>query len=83
MTKGNRRPFPIRPLVSGAIVLAVAGYFLTICLQGLNQEYVEHGWQITSGKILDPEIKLSGKKNLDRLQEGYEQTINYEYTVNS
>lgn len=83
MTKVKPRPFPIRPLVSGSIVLAVAFYFLIICLQGLNQQYVEHGWQVTSGKILGPEIELRGKKNLDRAQEGYEQTINYEYTVNS
>lgn len=83
MAKDKSRPFPIRPLVSGAIVLTIAVYFLIICVQGLSQDYVEHGWQMTSGKVLDPERKLSGKKNLDRLQEGYEQTINYEYTVNS
>lgn len=71
----------MRPIISGGIVLAVCAYFIVICFQGLNKEYVEHEWKAATGTILDPEKKLDGKKNTDRVNEGYEQTINYEYTV--
>lgn len=82
MPDSKPHKFPIRPLISGAIVLSILFYFITICAKGLEQEYVEHGWQVTSGKILDPNKELSGQKNADRVSEGYEQTINYEYTIN-
>ncbi|MCA9403217.1 MAG: DUF3592 domain-containing protein [Candidatus Omnitrophica bacterium] len=72
---------PIRPLVSGAVVISVCVYFIVICAAGLDKEYVEHGWPQTSGTVLNPDAKLDGKKNADRVHEGYEQTINYEYTV--
>lgn len=74
-------PIPLRPFISGAVVLAVCAYFIIICVQGLDNDYVEHGWQLTTGTVLDPEKKLDGKKNTERLNEGYEQTINYDYLV--
>ncbi len=73
--------FPLRPLISGAVVLSVCAYFIVICAGGVEKDYVEHHWLSTTGTILDPDMKLTGKKNVDRVNEGYEQTINYEYTV--
>ena len=71
----------IRPFITGAIVLGIAGYFFYICLEGLNRPYVENGWVQTQGTVLSKDLKLTGDKNLKRVQEGFEQLINYEYKV--
>lgn len=81
MTSKKKKSIPVRPFISGAIVIAFCSYFIVICVSGLDKEYVEHGWQQATGTVLDPEKKLSGKKNTDRLNEGYEQTINYAYAI--
>jgi hypothetical protein len=71
----------IRSLIIGLVVIGISLYFIKICLGGLNNEYVETQWKTTQGTILNPNIKLDGKKNIERTTQGYEQTINYQYEV--
>ena len=80
MEKKNKR-IPIRSLIVAVIVLSAAVYFIKICFDGLSGNFVEDGWGVTSGTILDPNLTLAGKKNIERKNQGFEQTINYEYTI--
>jgi len=80
MEKKNKR-IPIRSLIVAVIVLSAAVYFIKICFDGLSGNFVEDGWGVASGTILDPDLTLTGKKNIERKNQGFEQTINYEYTI--
>jgi len=82
MTNKNNR-IPVRSLVIAVIALSATVYFIKICVESLNQNFVEQGWEVTSGTILNPSVTLKGKKNIARKNQGIEQTINYEYTINS
>jgi len=73
----------VRTLIVGLIVISTLIYFISICWNGLSRTYVEDGWKITQGTILSPDKKLLDKRSTDRANEGVEQTISYEYTVNS
>lgn len=77
--KGNR--IPIRSIIVALVVLSVAFYFIKICYEGLGQDFVEEGWRPTKGVVLSQDIALKGKKNIERKNQGIEQVINYEYTV--
>jgi len=80
MTKKNNR-IPIRSLIVAVIVLSAAVYFIKICFDGLSGNFVEDGWNVASGTILNPDLTLKGKKNIDRKRQGFEQIINYKYTI--
>jgi len=81
MSKSNPRII-IRSIVIALIVLSVIAYFLIICWKGLGGTYIEDGWQVTRGTILSSDVELSGRKNIERKNQGLMQTINYEYKVN-
>jgi len=81
MTKKNHR-IPVRSLIIAVIVLSVVVYFIQICVESLNQNFVERGWKVTLGTVLDPIATLKDKRSVSRKNQGIEQTINYEYTVN-
>lgn len=70
-----------RTLTVAVIVLGAVVYFITICWNGLGRTYVEEGWKVATGTILNPDLTLSGKKNIERKEQGIEQTINYEYHI--
>jgi len=80
MTNKNKR-IPIRSLIIAVIVLSVTVYFIKICVESLNQKFVEQGWEVTSGTVLNPDVTLKDKKSIARKNQGIEQTINYEYTI--
>ncbi|MGE0267066.1 MAG: DUF3592 domain-containing protein [Candidatus Omnitrophota bacterium] len=75
------KKLPLSTWVTAVVVLGGAFYFIHICRQGLSQEFVEHRWNTASAVVLDPDLKLDGKKNTARITEGIEQTLNYEYSV--
>jgi len=55
---------------------------MVISFKARSGTYIEDAWKVTQGTILSPELKLQGKKNLERKTQGLEQTINYEYVIN-
>lgn len=71
----------IRSLITAAISLSVAIYFIVICLGSLGQEFAEVGWIATRATVLSTEVTLKNKKSIQRKNEGIEQTLNYEYTI--
>ena len=75
------RKLNIGPLIFPAMVLAATVYFLVACIRGLDQRYVEESWLAAPGIILDQDLQLPGKDNARRKADGFEQMINYEYTV--
>ncbi len=75
------RKLPVQSLITAAIVLSVTFYFIHICWQGINQGFVEEGWIAVEATVLDPDLTLDTKKDRDRVQQGIEQTLNYEYQV--
>ncbi len=77
----DKKKISIALLIKSLIILSGACYFIVICWIGLSKEYVEDGWKITQGKVLNSEMMLTGKKNIERKREGIEQIINYEYTI--
>ena len=81
MTNKNHR-IPVRSLIIAVIFLSVTVYFMKICVESLNQNFVEQGWDVTSGTVLNPMVTLKDKKSVARKNQGIEQTINYEYTIN-
>jgi len=77
----KNKTFNVGSLIFPAIVLGITVYFLVACINGLDQTYVEEGWQEAPGVILAQDMELPGKDNARRKAEGVEQMINYEYTV--
>jgi len=75
------KKIPYSSLVIACIVFSGALYFITACWSGLSRDFVEEGWKVAHGTILNPDIAIEGKKNINRKNEGIEQTINYEYNV--
>ena len=71
----------IRSLVTAAISLSVAVYFIVICVNSLGQEFVESGWKPARATVLSPEAILKDKKSVQRKNEGVEQVLNYEYQI--
>jgi len=80
MTKTNMREI-IRTLIIALISLSVVIYFIIICVNGLEREYIEDGWIATPGTILSQDIELKGKENIQRKTRGIEQVLNYKYEV--
>jgi len=76
-----KKKFPYSTLIVPLIVLAGAVYLVIISWQGLGHDFVEHGWKTAPAVILDPDLKLPGKTNAQRQNDGIEQTINYEYVI--
>lgn len=79
--QNNKGKIPISSMITAIVVLAGSLYFIKICVDGLNQGFVEEGWKTTQGVVLNPDITLEGRLNLERVKDGLEQTINYEYTI--
>lgn len=76
------KKLPVSSLITAAIVIGTALYFINICRQGLSHEFVEHEWRPAAAVILNPDLELPGKKNTERVTAGFEQIINYEYEIN-
>ena len=77
----KKKKLTVSSIITAFVVWGIAGYFVNACWEGLSQEFVENEWKTVRGKVLDPDIKLEGKKSIERISEGIEQTINYEYTM--
>ena len=77
----SKFPISISSIITAAVVLTIAGYVLVSSLKSLERTYIEDGWKITKGTVLDPKLKLKGKKNIERKTQGLEQTVNYEYEI--
>jgi len=71
----------IRALITPAISLSVAIYFIVICVNSLGQELVENDWKTARATILSSETILNDKKSIRRKNEGIEQILNYEYKI--
>ena len=79
--KNSRGSIPVSSIITAIVVLAGSLYFIKICVDGLNQGYVEEGWKTTQGIVIDPDLVLEGRLNKERVKDGLEQTINYEYSI--
>ena len=81
MTK-RKFPISITSLITAVVMVTISGYILIGSVKSLDRNYIEDDWKITKGVILSPNLKLEGKKNIERSTQGFVQTINYEYEIN-